>query len=206
MQLLVATTNLGKVREISAELLACGVNNFEFATLQHFPGVPEVVEDQPTFGGNAMKKARHFAKHTGVLSLADDSGLCVDALDGAPGIYSARYAGNPCDDQANNRKLLAALKDVPLEKRTAQFVCALALALPEKPLVVITDYVQGTIGYEPRGEHGFGYDPLFVLPEQDLTTAELSIAEKSRISHRGKAVRTLAQWLLEHAPATLRML
>lgn len=200
MQLLVATTNSGKVREISAELLACGVKHIEFATLRNFPGIPDVVEDQPTFGGNAMKKARHFAKHTGVLSMADDSGLCVDALDGAPGIYSARYAGNPCDDEANNRMLLDALKDVPLEKRTARFVCALALALPERPLVVVADYVEGRIGYEPRGENGFGYDPLFVLPDLDLTTAELSITEKSRISHRGKAVRRLAEWLLENPP------
>ena len=198
MRILIATTNLGKAREIKAELLAAGVGELELLTLHDFPGIPDVVEDQPTFGGNAMKKARHYAAHSNMLSLADDSGLCVDALSGAPGIYSARYAGQPCDDAANNRKLLAALKDVPAEKRGAQFVCALALALPNKPLVVLSDYVTGGIGYAPRGDNGFGYDPLFVLPERGLTTAELSMEEKSRISHRGKAVRRLAGWLLEN--------
>ncbi len=198
MRLLIATTNLGKAKEIKAELLAAGVGELELLTLRDFPAIPDVVEDQPTFGGNAMKKARHYAAHSNMLTLADDSGLCVDALNGAPGIYSARYAGQPCDDDANNRKLLAALQDVPAEKRGAQFVCALALALPDKPLVVLSDYVIGGIGYAPRGDNGFGYDPLFVLPERRLTTAELSLEEKSQISHRGKAVRRLAQWLLEN--------
>ncbi len=198
MRLLIATTNRGKAREINAELLAEAVRDLELLTLHDFPGIPDVVEDQPTFGGNAMKKARHYAAHSNMLSLADDSGLCVDALGGAPGIYSARYAGEPCDDAANNRKLLAALKDVPPEKRHAQFICALALALPDKPVVVLSDYVAGGIGYIPRGDNGFGYDPLFVLPELGLTTAELSMEQKSQISHRGKAVRRLAQWLLEN--------
>ncbi len=198
MRLLIATTNLGKAKEIKAELLAAGVGELELLTLRDFPAIPDVVEDQPTFGGNAMKKARHYAAHSNMLTLADDSGLCVDALNGAPGIYSARYAGQPCDDDANNRKLLAALQDVPAEKRGAQFVCALALALPNRPLVVLSDYVIGGIGYAPRGDNGFGYDPLFVLPERRLTTAELSLEEKSQISHRGKAVRRLAQWLLEN--------
>ncbi len=198
MRLLIATTNLGKAREIKAELLGAGIGELELLTLHDFPAIPDVVEDQPTFGGNAMKKARHYAVHSNVLTLADDSGLCVDALDGAPGIYSARYAGQPCDDAANNRKLLSALKDVPAEKRGAQFVCALALALPNKPLVVLSDYVIGGIAFKPRGDNGFGYDPLFVLPERRLTTAELSMEEKSKVSHRGKAVRRLAQWLLEN--------
>jgi XTP/dITP diphosphohydrolase len=198
MRLLIATTNLGKAREIKAELLGAGIDKLELLTLHDFPAIPDVVEDQPTFGGNAMKKARHYAVHSNVLTLADDSGLCVDALDGAPGIYSARYAGQPCDDAANNRKLLSALKDVPAEKRGAQFVCALALALPNKPLVVLSDYVIGGIAFKPRGDNGFGYDPLFVLPERRLTTAELSMEEKSKVSHRGKAVRRLAQWLLEN--------
>lgn len=198
MRLLIATTNLGKAREIKAELLGAGIGELELLTLHDFPAIPDVVEDQPTFGGNAMKKARHYAVHSNVLTLADDSGLCVDALDGAPGIYSARYAGQPCDDAANNRKLLSAMKDVPAEKRGAQFVCALALALPNKPLVVLSDYVIGGIAFAPRGNNGFGYDPLFVLPERRLTTAELSMEEKSQISHRGKAVRRLAQWLLEN--------
>lgn len=198
MRLLIATTNLGKAREIKAELLGAGIGELELLTLHDFPAIPDVVEDQPTFGGNAMKKARHYAVHSHVLTLADDSGLCVDALDGAPGINSARYAGQPCDDAANNRKLLSALKDVPAEKRGAQFVCALALALPNKPLVVLSDYVIGGIAFAPRGDNGFGYDPLFVLPERRLTTAELSMEEKSQISHRGKAVRRLAQWLLEN--------
>lgn len=198
MRLLIATTNLGKAREIHAELLSAGITDLELLTLRDFPGSPEVIEDQPTFGGNAMKKALHYAAHCQVPSLADDSGLCVDALQGAPGILSARYAGEPCDDAANNRKLLDALKDVPAEKRSAHFVCALALALPNKPMVVLSDYVAGGIAYQPRGENGFGYDPLFVLPDRGLTTAELTIEEKSRISHRGKAVRRLARWMLEN--------
>ncbi len=198
MRLLLATTNAGKAKEIQAELRAAGVRYLEILTLRDFPGTPDVVEDQPTFGGNAMKKARHYAAQCQLISLADDSGLCVDALDGAPGIYSARYAGEPCDDAANNRKLLDALKEVPAEKRTAHFVCALALASPDKPLVVVSDYVSGGIAYKPRGDNGFGYDPLFVLPDRGLTTAELSMEEKSRVSHRGKAVRRLARWLLEN--------
>ena len=195
MRLLLATTNSGKVREIAAELSAAGVKNIDLKSLCDFPGIPDVAEDQPTFSLNALKKAQHFAQCTGMLSLADDSGLCVDALYGAPGIYSARYAGTPCNDDANNRKLLEALQTVPIEKRTAFFVCALALALPEKPLLVLSDYVRGRIGYAPRGENGFGYDPLFILPDRELTTAELSMEEKSRISHRGKAVRQLAERL-----------
>ena len=198
MRLLVATTNPGKVREIAAALRESGVNHVDLATLRDFPDIPPVLEDQPTFEGNAMKKAAHFAHYTGLPAVADDSGLCVDALNGEPGIFSARYAGEPCDDAANNRKLLSALQDVPAEERTARFVCALALASSTEQLVVLSDTVEGRIGYSPRGENGFGYDPLFVLPERNLTTAELSMEEKSRISHRGKAVRRLALWLLEH--------
>jgi XTP/dITP diphosphohydrolase len=201
MQLLVATGNAGKVKEIEHEmetagLLAGGIHLHGLTGLS--PGWADVVEDRPTFVGNALKKARHFAQISGMLTLADDSGLCVDALNGAPGVRSARYAGEPCDNAANNAKLLREMEAVPDDKRQARFVCAMALAMPTADLAVMVDDLHGMILRGPRGIHGFGYDPLFYFPEFGLTTAELPVDQKSQISHRGKALRRMIAWMQEN--------
>ncbi len=199
LKLLVATTNAGKLREIQHELAARQMA-VALLGLRDIPPVPEAVEDQPTFIGNAIKKALHYAHHSGLLTLADDSGLCVDALNGAPGVYSARYAGPHADDAANNAKLLQALAHVPPERRTGRFCCVMALAFPNNMVALVTDQVEGVLLHAPRGAGGFGYDPLFFMPELNCTTAELPIGKKSEISHRGKALRRMIPWI-EMLPA-----
>ena len=165
--ILAATKNAGKLREIEAVLGDLGV---AFITLADIGEVPEAVEDGATFAANAAAKARHYSRLTGRWTLADDSGLEVDALEGAPGVYSARYAG-PHDDDANNAKLVANLADVPPERRTARFRCALALADGERILASATGTIEGRIIDTPRGQNGFGYDPHFLVPEYNLTTS-----------------------------------
>jgi XTP/dITP diphosphohydrolase len=204
MNLLVATGNQGKVKEIEHEMDVAGLhgNGIKLLGLKDLPpGWVDVVEDRPTFVGNAVKKARHFAQISGMLTLADDSGLCVDALDGKPGVLSARYAGEPCDNAANNTKLLREMANIPDERRQAKFVCAMALARPDADLAVMVDEVHGVILHAPRGIHGFGYDPLFYFPELDMTTAELPMNKKSQISHRGKALRRMIGWMQQHLRA-----
>ena len=202
MQLLIATSNAGKIREIAHELAAAGLEMVQPRSLADFPAIEPVVEDQPSFAGNAMKKAAAYARACGLPALADDSGLCVDALNGAPGVLSARYAGEPCDDAANNRRLLRELRNVPPERRGARFVCALALATPSANLALMVDSVEGQIIDAPRGANGFGYDPLFYLPHLNCTTAELNLSQKALLSHRGKAVRRMVDWL-KHNPAAI---
>jgi XTP/dITP diphosphohydrolase len=205
-RLLIATGNAGKVREIRHELDAMGggtdfLRSLHVLGLKDLPeAIPECVEDRPTFVGNATKKARYYARAGNCLTLADDSGLCVDALDGAPGVYSARYAGvsGKGADAANNARLLENLQLVPEGRRRARFVCAMALATPVADLAVMVDEVEGVILREPRGAHGFGYDPLFYFPGMGKTTAELDMATKSRISHRGKALRRMLGWMVEN--------
>jgi XTP/dITP diphosphohydrolase len=212
-KLLIATTNPGKVKEIRHEFKVAAVaahdswlRNVQILGLKEMPGpLADCVEDHPTFVGNATKKARHFADLTGHLTLADDSGLCVDALGGAPGVISARYAGvsGPGADAANNAKLLAELQAVPDDQRQARFVCAMALSLPNADLAVMVDQVEGVMIREPRGDNGFGYDPYFYFPQFQKTTAQLDMTTKSQISHRGKALRRMIAWLREnhsHAP------
>lgn len=195
-RLLIATTNRGKLREVREILFGTSIAVLD---LSAFPGTPEAVEDGATFEANARIKASHYARHTGCWTLADDSGLCVDALAGAPGVHSARYAGPLAGDMANNRKLIAALQDVPMERRTARFVCAMALVKPagandDEATVVATSRgeVEGFIIDTPRGHNGFGYDPHFYIPEMQRTTAELPPNEKNAISHRGKALRAIS--------------
>jgi XTP/dITP diphosphohydrolase len=183
-RLVFATTNKGKLKELK-ELVGPEVTVLSAAD---FPGTPEVVEDAPTFSGNAEKKARAWATTAQCWALADDSGLCVDALDGRPGVQSARYAET---DQARIEKLLQELKDVPDARRTARFECALALVGPQGQLEQARGTCEGRIGHAPRGEHGFGYDPIFELPD-GRTLAELKLSEKSAVSHRGQAFRALA--------------
>lgn len=154
--------------------------------------LPDVVEDAVTFDGNALLKARAAARATGLLAIADDSGLAVDVLGGSPGIFSARWSGRHGDDEANNDLLLAQLADVPDEHRTARFVCAAALVAPDGTEVVERGEMTGTLLRERRGAGGFGYDPLFLPDGSDRTSAELSAEEKDAISHRGTAFRAIA--------------
>lgn len=185
IDLLVATSNDGKLREFQS-LLPTWVRVFG---LQDVPVVlPE--ETGLTFAENARIKALTAASQTGMLVCADDSGICVDALDGAPGIYSARYAGESATDAANRAKLLKALQTFPESARTARFVCAVALAKGPEVIAQTEGICEGSIGVEERGDHGFGYDSVFVLPDR-RTIAMLSATEKDAVSHRGQAVRML---------------
>jgi XTP/dITP diphosphohydrolase len=187
-RLRVATTNLGKLREFREMLLPLGYDVLGIDDVAPF----EVVEDAPTFAGNAEKKARALLARTGEAALADDSGLEVDALDGAPGVHSARYAGvsGPGQDAANRQKLLQAMREVPAERRSARFHCALAYVDADGELTLFHGTLEGHIGTSERGTGGFGYDALFVLPD-GRTLAELPSADKHAISHRGRALRAL---------------
>ena len=195
VQLLVATANPGKFAEVEAYL---GPLSLGIVSLRNFENHPAVIEDAATFEENAQKKARLFAEASGLLTLADDSGLEVDALDGAPGIYSARYAGEPADDSKNNEKLLAAMRAVPESQRTARFVCALALCDPRTGAMqiwTIRESCEGRITFEPKGGNGFGYDPLFFYPPFGKTFGEIDRETKAAVSHRGKALKKLAELL-----------
>ncbi len=186
MQYIIATHNAHKLAELSRILEPLGIEAVTDKDLGI--SLPEVEETGTTFAENAYLKAASACAVTGLPAIADDSGLTVDALDGAPGIYSARYAGPNGTDKECNDKLLAALKDVPFEKRTAQFVCAVCCVFPDGSAPITAEgTVHGIIGYEERGTNGFGYDPLFLVGEK--TTAELTPAEKDAISHRGEALR-----------------
>lgn len=188
-RVVLASGNRGKVAELSALLEPAGLT----VEPQSDHGVPEAEEPHPTFVENALAKARNAARHTGLAAIADDSGLEVDALDGAPGVRSARYAGPDGDDAANNARLLGELAGVPEERRTARFVCVLVyLAHAEDPTPVIAQgFWEGRILEAPRGDGGFGYDPLFWVPDRGCTSAELGATEKNRISHRGRALAAL---------------
>ncbi len=192
-KIVLASGNKGKLLELQHSLATLDI---EVLSQSEF-NIPEIEETGLTFVENAILKARNVAKFSGLPALADDSGLEVDALMGAPGIYSARFAGIPSDDVRNNEKLLAELKDIPDEKRTAQFQCVLALMRHEKdPTPIICQGTwRGKILLEPRGDNGFGYDPLFFAFDANCCSAELSPTEKNKLSHRGKAVANLIQML-----------
>ena len=197
MKLILASNNAHKLTEMKAilapyfdEIVSMGE-----AGIEH-----ETVEDGKTFMENAVKKAKELAELSGCCAIADDSGLCVDALAGGPGVFSARFAGVHGDDKANNALLL---KELEGERECgAHYTCAIALAWPDGRLLTAEDYLYGEIAYDERGTNGFGYDPLFLLKELGLRTAELSPEEKNRISHRGKALRKLVEELkAQEAPA-----
>ena len=194
MKLLVATGNQGKLREIRRLLEGSGV---VVVGLEQLENPPEVVEDGETFAVNAQKKAVQMAAFSDCLTLADDSGLVVAALDGAPGVHSARYAGEQGNDAANNDKLLQALVDVVDEQRQAAFHCVMALAWPDGRCETFDGQVHGLIMRAERGAGGFGYDPLFMVPEYGKTMAELPLDIKNRISHRGTALRKVVPLLQE---------
>ena len=192
-RVVLASNNAGKVREFGQMLAGQGLEVIAQGEL----GVPEAAETASTFVENALLKARNAARHTGLPALADDSGLAVDVLGGEPGIYSARYAGPGADDAANNARLLDRMRDVPAERRGAAFICALVyLRHAEDPVPLICQGIwRGQLLEAPRGDNGFGYDPLFLLPELDRTSAELPPEEKNRLSHRGQALRQLVEQL-----------
>ena len=182
----VATKNPGKFREIR-EILG---SEIRLLSLADFPEVGDIVEDGRTFEANAIKKALSVALHTGRVSLADDSGLEVDALDGAPGVYSARFAGEEATDRQNNEKLLRLLEDTPDAERTARFRCVIAVGAPDGAVRTAEGAAEGRILRSPRGTGGFGYDPLFLASSVGRTFAELPPEEKNRLSHRGSALKS----------------
>ena len=194
IRLMLATGNPGKVVELR-DLLAfhLDLGGVSLLTPRDWPApLPDVAETGTTFAENARLKAEALASATGFPTLADDSGLCVDALDGAPGLYSARWAGEGASDADRNAKLLLALADVPPERRTARFVCTAALAIPGRETVTAEGVCEGIILDAPQGANGFGYDPLFLLPNLGRTMAELTAEEKNRLSHRAQAVSRLS--------------
>jgi XTP/dITP diphosphohydrolase len=185
---IVATRNKGKIREIRDALRGL---NLRIYGLSDFPDVPEIEEDGRSFTENALKKARFYAKYFGKLTLADDSGLEVDSLKGLPGVYSARYAGERASSRDNNQKLLREIQGVTISKRGARFRCIIAMKFPGGREALAEGSCRGKIGLKEKGKKGFGYDPLFILPKNGKTMAELSLEKKNRVSHRGKALRKI---------------
>ena len=190
-RIIFATRNPAKLAELRRILAAARVG-VEVGDLEEFPEMPEVAETGRTFAENALLKARAVAAFSGLPAIADDSGLCVDALNGMPGVLSARWSGQHGDDVANLRLVLGQIGDVPAGQRGAHFACAAALVLPSGAEHVTEGTVQGWLTDSPRGSNGFGYDPIFVPDGSELTTAQMSAEEKDKISHRGKALRALA--------------
>lgn len=195
MNLIIATANKHKLREFK-ELL----KEFPFTilSLADLPHIPPIIEDGKTFYENALKKASTVAQLTGQLTIADDSGIEVEALEGKPGVTSARFAGEDASDDENNVKLLKDLEGVPPDKRNACFKCVLVVAPSEGKTAFVEGECKGTIIHAPRGEHGFGYDPLFLVPEYNKTFSEITPEEKNKISHRSRALRKLLKILPQY--------
>ena len=201
IELVVATRNPGKLRELQDALAGLPAR---LLSLADFPAAPEVPETGETFRDNAALKAAAIARHAGRCALADDSGLCVDALGGAPGVRSARFAGDGATDDENNRKLLALLEEKAGAPRTARFICVIAVAEPDGRLLFAEGRCEGLILEAPRGSLGFGYDPVFLYPPLGLTFSELDLERKLQVSHRGRALqelkRVLPAWLGQDPP------
>ncbi|MDF5752609.1 RdgB/HAM1 family non-canonical purine NTP pyrophosphatase [Spongiactinospora sp. TRM90649] len=195
-RLVLATRNVGKIAELR-RILAVSGPPVELVGLGAFPQIGEIAETGLTFAENALIKAQAVARASGLPAIADDSGLCVDALNGMPGVFSARWSGAHGDDQANLDLLLAQIADVPDGRRGGHFACAAALALPSGEERVVEGTLHGTVIGEPRGDGGFGYDPIFVPEGDTRTTAELTADEKDAISHRGRAFRAIAPIVAE---------
>ena len=203
-QVVLATRNAHKLAELQRILIDCGV---EVELVPPADDCPDVAETESTFAGNALLKARAVSTHSGLPAIADDSGLCVDALNGMPGVLSARWSGRHGDDVANLNLLLGQIADVPVSRRDAQFVCAAALVVPDADSGaaierVVEGVVEGHLVSAPIGTNGFGYDPVFVPDGHNVTTAQMQPAEKDAISHRGKALRALAPILAELLAST----
>ncbi len=193
MKIVFASGNGGKVKEVKSMLSETGIDLF---SLNAYSAVPEIIEDGQSFLENALKKARIISEFTGETVLADDSGLIVNILNGEPGIYSARYAGPAATDEENNAKLLTKLKNIPQDKRTASFHCVLVLYRKDGTFDSFEGKWQGQIIDEKRGSNGFGYDPIFWIPELEMTAAELPASIKNKVSHRGQAVAKFKSSLL----------
>jgi len=192
MDLVIATSNQHKLKEFKSLLQGFPLT---ILSLKDFPDIPAVVEDGKNFYENALKKALTVARHTDKLTVADDSGIEVDALEGKPGVYSARFAGEDATDEANNAKLLKELKGVTSDRRGACFKCVLVIAPPDGETAFVEGTCSGCIIQEARGEYGFGYDPLFLVPEYDKTFSEITPEEKNKISHRARALQKLLKIL-----------
>lgn len=192
MRLIIATGNEDKVREIDEILEGTG---FEAISMKQAGFNPNIVEDGTTFEENALKKAMAVHELSGEYVMADDSGLCIDALDGAPGIYSARFCGEDSTYEEKFRKIFEMLADVPEDKRTAQFVCAIAVVKPDGTSFTVRGECRGVLHEKPVGENGFGYDPIFYVPEFGMTTAQMDPEVKNSISHRGRALRAMVEKL-----------
>ena len=193
LEILVATNNLGKVKEIKDIL---DDRQIKILTMKDFPNLPKIEEDGKTYQENAFKKARKILEYTGKICLADDSGLEIDYLEGKPGIYSSRWGSS---DEERIDKVLKLLKDVPLDKRNAKFVCVVVLVLPDGKTYMVKEECKGIIKFKPKGKSGFGYDPIFLVPEYGKTFAELGDKLKNQISHRGKAMRKMVDIINEIA-------
>ncbi|MDO5136314.1 MAG: XTP/dITP diphosphatase [Eubacteriales bacterium] len=192
-RIIFATGNEGKMKEIR-EIL--GDLQVEVLSMKEAGVAADIVEDGTTFEENAVIKAKEVCRLTGEIVLADDSGLEIDYLNKEPGVHSARYMGEDTDYHVKNNSLIQRLEGVPEEKRTARFVCVVAAAFPDGSVKTVRAAMEGRIGYEERGENGFGYDPIFYLPEYGCTSAELSMEEKNKISHRGKALQAIKRELI----------
>jgi XTP/dITP diphosphohydrolase len=193
-RVVLATRNAGKIAELRRILAGYDI---ELVGIDEVPDAGEIAETGATFAENAMIKAREVSRLSGLIAIADDSGLTVDALNGMPGVLSARWSGRHGDDHANLELVLAQLSDVPEQRRGAAFVCAAAASAPDGREIVVEEEVVGVLLREPRGSNGFGYDPIFVPDGETLTTAEMSPERKDEISHRGKAFRALAPLLAD---------
>ncbi len=194
MKLVLATRNTNKVREIKNKLAT--IPSIQLYSLEDFPDAPEVVEDGLTFAENALKKAKAISEHTGLPVLADDSGLAVDALEGRPGVYSARYGGEGISDTERNIKLLDEMKDIVVGRK-AYFICVIAIVFPDKSEYIAEGRCSGEIITEMRGAHGFGYDPIFFVHEYNKTMAQLPMEIKNKISHRARALEKAAEILAD---------
>ena len=190
MEMIFATKNKGKIKEVKQIL-----SNFDIISMEDAGVTIDVIEDGKTFMENAIKKASEIAKISGKITIADDSGLEIDFFDGKPGVHSARYLGENTPYIEKNTHILNEMKEVPEEKRSARFVCAIAAVFPNGKILTAQDTIEGIIASEIKGKNGFGYDPIFFVPELGKTTAELSPEQKNTISHRGKALQKMKQLL-----------
>ncbi|MCQ2482731.1 MAG: XTP/dITP diphosphatase [Clostridia bacterium] len=194
MRIIIATGNQDKVREIN-EILKD--TDFDAVSMKSIGINPDIVEDADSFEGNALIKAKAVHNLVNDYVMADDSGLCIDALNGAPGIYSARFCGEDSTYEEKFQKIFEMLKDVPEEERTAHFVCAIAVVRPDGSSFTVKEQCDGILHEVPQGENGFGYDPIFYVPEYNMTTAQMNPEQKHQISHRGKALRSMVAKLVE---------
>lgn len=201
MRLIIATQNMGKLKEISSALATVGI---EAVGMDSYPGLVPAVEDGETLEENAQKKAQAIVQQTGLPCLADDSGLMVDALDGRPGVYSARYAGEDATYADNNELLLRELSEVPPQKRHAAFCCVMALCQPDGGCQLFSGKLEGVILRQPQGSDGFGYDPIFAVGTPPRSLAQMSVEEKNRISHRGLALEKLINYFHEQNSAVVQ--